>query len=258
MWFSWRPKQGIGLTESQDGIHWSEPKIVLSPNPHSDWEININRPIVIKKEDGYHMWYTGQTANYSAIGYAISSDGINWKKVQNNPVLFPEQEWEKNSVMCPHVLYDNQTTIYQMWYSGGDYYEPNAIGYAISEDGIHWIKNENNPIFTPDTSSYWEKDRVTGCQVIKYVEWYFMFYIGFKNINSAQIGLARSKNGISDWERHPENPIIQPSLLKWDSDSVYKPFALYEDTKWLLYYNGRRGSVEQIGLAIHEGSNLWI
>ena len=31
MWVSWRPKQSAAITESEDGIHWSAPVIVLPP-----------------------------------------------------------------------------------------------------------------------------------------------------------------------------------------------------------------------------------
>ncbi|MBQ4203626.1 MAG: hypothetical protein II655_07985, partial [Thermoguttaceae bacterium] len=37
MWFSWRTKKSMGYTESKDGVHWSEPQIVLSPTD-SGWE----------------------------------------------------------------------------------------------------------------------------------------------------------------------------------------------------------------------------
>ncbi|MBN1507054.1 MAG: hypothetical protein JW955_09420 [Sedimentisphaerales bacterium] len=39
----------------------------------------------------------------------------------------------------------------------------------------------------------------------------------------------------------------------WDSDACYKPFALYDSRmdEWQLWYNGRGGSVEQIGLVTH-------
>src|SRR5438067_13332002 len=55
MWFSWRPKQSVALVESADGIHWSKPEIVLGPNPATDWEEDINRPVVVHHKDGYHM-----------------------------------------------------------------------------------------------------------------------------------------------------------------------------------------------------------
>ena len=59
MWVSWRPKQSVALTESTDGIHWSPPEIVLAPRPETGWEDDINRPIVVHREEQYHMWYTG-------------------------------------------------------------------------------------------------------------------------------------------------------------------------------------------------------
>ncbi|HEV7924495.1 MAG TPA: glycosyl hydrolase family 65 protein, partial [Verrucomicrobiae bacterium] len=88
MWLSWRPKQSIALVESKDGIHWSEPpRIVLGPNKATDWEDDINRPVVLKREDGYHMWYTGQAQDHSRIGYATSPDGVVWKRMSVKPVL---------------------------------------------------------------------------------------------------------------------------------------------------------------------------
>lgn len=258
MWFSWRPKQSIALTESKDGIHWSAPQIVLGPNSASGWEGDINRPCVIKGPSGkYQMWYTGQAGGKSWIGYAVSSDGVHWIRQSQKPVLSAEEPWEKVAVMCPDVIWDSKTHHYRMWYSGGDQYEPNAIGYATSEDGIHWVKSPENPIFKPDTSIDWEKDRVAGCQVVPYNGWYYLFYIGYRDVDHAQIGLARSKDGIHDWERYPGNPIVSPSPDGWDADACYKPYALRDGNRWLLWYNGRHGGVEQIGLVIHEGLDIW-
>jgi predicted GH43/DUF377 family glycosyl hydrolase len=202
------------------------------------------------------MWYTGQAKGKSWIGYATSSDGRTWGRKSDKPVLSPEKPWEKVAVMCPHVLYDEKAKQYRMWYSGGEQYEPNAIGYATSADGLTWTKHADNPIFTPDAKCPWEKDRVTACQVVKHGDWYVMFYIGFRDQHHAQIGVARSKDGITDWKRHPANPIIRPGKEKWDHDAVYKPYAIFDGKRWLLWYNGRKGGVEQIGVAIHDGEDL--
>jgi len=43
---------------------------------------------------------------------------------------------------------------------------------------------------------------------------------------------------------------------RWDADAVYKPYAIFDGKRWLLWYNGRRGGVEQIGTAIHDGEDL--
>lgn len=257
MWLSWRPKQSVALVESNDGIHWSEPpKIVLSPRHETGWEQDINRPIVLKKADGYHMWYTGQANGHSAIGYAISSDGITWKRMSDQPVLRPDTPWEKVAVMNPHVIWDSTSNSYRMWYSAGEQYEPNEIGYATSADGLHWTKSEQNPIFTADPNIPWEHNRVAGCQVIQQPNGYLIFYIGYRDIDHAQIGVAFSKDGITNWRRLPANPIIRASVTGWDGDACYKPFAIFDGKKWLLWYNGRHGSLEQIGVAVHEGEDL--
>lgn len=255
MYCSWRPKKSIALSESKDGLNWTPPVLCLCPNNSTSWEKDINRPVVIQKNEIYHMWYTGQAEGHSWIGYAISKDGKNWTRQSTKPVLSSDVQWEKVAVMCPHVIWDEQEKLYKMWYSGGEQYEPDAIGYATSKDGLNWVKDKNNPIFSNNAHNEWEKAKVTACQVIKRSNDYLMFYIGFKNIDYAQIGMARSKDGITGWERFRENPIIKPGL-EWDSSDVYKPYAVPDNDRWLLYYNGRRENHEQIGVAIHKGIDL--
>jgi predicted GH43/DUF377 family glycosyl hydrolase len=257
MWLSWRPKQSVALVESSDGIHWSEPpQIVLGPRQETGWEDDINRPVVVRRDDGYHLWYTGQAKGHSWIGYATSADGVTWKRQSDKPVLSADQRWEKVAVMCPHVLWDAESNQFRMWYSGGDQHEPNAIGYATSPDGLTWTKSQANPIFLPDPNCAWEKHKVTACQVEKRGGWHLMFYIGFRDEQHAQIGIARSRDGITGWQRHAANPIVRPDENQWDHDACYKPYAIFDGTKWLLWYNGRHGGLEQIGVAFHEGEDL--
>ncbi len=146
--------------------------------------------------------------------------------------------------------------LFRMWYSGGEQYEPDAIGYATSPDGLHWTKLTANPIFRPDPAIAWERHKVTACQVVRRGDWYYMFYIGFRDEDHAQIGIARSRDGITGWHRQPANPILGPTEGAWDHDACYKPYAIFDGTRWLLWYNGRHGPVEQIGLAVHDGEDL--
>jgi predicted GH43/DUF377 family glycosyl hydrolase len=256
MWFSWRPKESIALVESKDGVTWGKPRIVLGPNPATSWEKGVNRPVVVKDGGRYRMWYTGQAQGKSWIGFATSRDGVKWRRRSTKPVLSPQKRWEKVAVMCPHVLVDPKAKRFRMWYSGGEQNEPNAIGYATSKDGLHWAKHKDNPVFKPDPKNAWEKDRVTGCQVLRQGRWHVMFYIGFRDESHAQIGVARSRDGITGWQRHPANPVIRPGKGKWDQDAVYKPYGIFDGRQWLLWYNGRKGGVEQIGLARHQGKDL--
>ncbi len=257
MWVSWRPKKSVALVESKDGLAWGgPPRPVLGPRPETSWEDDINRPVVLKLEGKYRMWYTGQAKGHSAIGCAQSEDGVSWTRLSDRPVLAPEAAWEKGAVMCPHVEWEADSKLYRMWYSAGDQYEPDAIGLASSADGLNWRKFAGNPIFKPDRSKGWDAYKVTGAQVVKHGEWYLMFYIGFRDVDHAQIGLARSRDGVSGWQRHPANPIVRPGKDQWDHDACYKPYAIFDGRKWLLWYNGRHGGPEQIGVAIHEGEDL--
>jgi predicted GH43/DUF377 family glycosyl hydrolase len=138
-----------------------------------------------------------------------------------------------------------------MWYTGGEQFEPNAIGYATSTDGIVWSKRAGNPIFS-GSGSGWDSERATAAQVLYDGEVHTMFYTGFQDQHaSARIGMARSTDGITGWERYAGNPIVQPTPGAWDSDSASRPWAVFDGHKWLLYYSGRRGVAGAIGLAIN-------
>lgn len=262
MYFSWRSRQSIAVVESKDGFNWSKPDICIAPTvSENGWEDDVNRPVVLFKDGLYHMWYTGQfkpglADGASRIFYATSEDGKNFQRVSENPVLIPDLPWEKVAVMNPSILWDEEEKLYKMWYSGGEQYEPNAIGYATSTDGLSWVKYRNNPIFTANPELSWEQHKVAGPQVLKIDGYYTLFYIGYFDEHYAQIGIARSRDGLLNWQRHPENPVVAPTPDEFDAEACYKPFVCYDGKKWLLWYNGRVGSNEQIGVAIHHGFDL--
>jgi sucrose-6-phosphate hydrolase SacC (GH32 family) len=259
MYFSWRPHKSLAVSTSADGITWSPPRIILEPRRDTGWEDDLNRNCVVKRPDGYHMWYTGQAySQYSWIGYATSPDGYEWTRASDQPVLFSERPYEKESVMNPCVLWDEQMNLWRMWYSAGETYEPNVFAYATSKDGIHWHKTPFNPIFPPARHIICEQERVGGCQIITRDGWYYLFYIGYEDIDTARICVARSPDGLSRWHRNRYNPILSPTLDSWDGDACYKPTVMWEpeNNRWLLWYNGRKGAPEYIGMAIHEGYDL--
>lgn len=261
MWFSLRDMRGIAYTESQDGISWSTPALVLPlPAEHPNL-IDINRCSVLKRgPQNYQMWFTGQTKTQSHLYTATSPDGLQWTCQQSTPILTPEFSWEKTSVMCPDVIMEPHTQKLRLYYSAGEQYEPDCIGLATSDDGITWSKNDH-PIFTANPTYPWEQVKVTACDIHYDNGWYYMFYIGFSDIDHATICLARSRDGISNWERHPRNPILRPPgalhYFQWNRDALYKPAAIKTDTGWVMFLNARRRHKEQIGLATYKGHDLW-
>lgn len=251
---SWRPKESFAVTFSDDGIHWSEPVITLGPDKTSGWEQIVNRNCVLPDPNGHGwlMWYTGQVWDgghgVSKIGIARSDDGIRFERFRRDPVLVPEADFEKESVMNPFVMFEDGK--FRMWYAAGETYEPNTICYAESDDGIRWVKYPGNPIFSCNPDREYEQERIGACDVLKVDGGYLMFYIGYRDIHTACICAARSKDGITGWERVPENPLVTPTPGAWDADSCYKPTVVTaDDGTCRLWYNGRAGACEYIGYA---------
>ncbi len=250
---SHRKSNTAAVAFSGDGIEWSFPRSTLLPDPSSGWEDAINRNCVLKTGDKYKMWFTGQAHENSYIGIAESDDGLNFHRITDKPVLSPELPFEGESVMNPCVLYENGK--YRMWYSAGETYEPNVLCYAESDDGIHFIKSPLNPVMTNAPENEYEQERIGGCQVIPHKDLgYLVFYIGYRDINTACICCARSDDGVTGFHRCRLNPLVQPSPGEWDCDSCYKTSAIYDEEKdrWRLWYTGRRGGKESIGLAVME------
>lgn len=247
--FSWRPQKGTAVAFSRDGITWTEPRLTLACDPSSGWEDMVNRNCVLKVGETWKMWYTGQARGHSFIGAAESCDGLRFERVGTEPVLFPERPWEGASVMNPCVLYENG--IYRMWYSAGETYEPNVLAYAESADGLNWRKSPINPIFVREKTHEYEQDRIGGCQVLPHPKLgYLLFYIGYRDIDTACICCAYSRNGVTEFRRCRHNPLAAPSPDGWDADACYKPSALYDAARgWRIWYNGRRGHEEYIGMA---------
>ncbi len=178
MWYAGRKSLGTGINDHQfgyaysaDGINWTKyfgNPILAAGSPTEWYNTFISSPSVLKDNNTYKMWFTapdlvvnGQpTDNKSNIGYATSTDGINWT-VYPAAVLIAgtQNNWDAAAAAEPSVLKVGNT--YHMWYSALDHWsiENFAVGYATSIDGINWTKSSNNPVldigFSDDWDAYW-------------------------------------------------------------------------------------------------------
>ena len=176
-------KWNIGLAVSTDGIHWEkngEP--VLIPD---DKEYQIGVSSVIKHNSTYFMYYSVRHYPYYSISLATSIDGVHWTKYENNPILIVTEDWEGTGIYGPSVIFDQNH--FEMVYMNAD---ANAFGFAVSEDGINWTKN-NSPIFTAgETTNNWTS-RIAYPDFNKFNSELRIYYTGFQNYNNGMIAFVR-------------------------------------------------------------------
>ena len=187
---------GIGYATSLDGVNWQEypGNPVLKDGIGDVWDGEyVSQPTVLYYGNMYHMWYTGYDGEHLRIGYAVSSDGINWQKSSYNPVLDvgTSGEWDDEGVSKATVLYHQDQEIYRMWYAGYDGSNV-RIGYATSSDGISWSKHTSNPILDLGSDGTWDSNGMSGPTVVFNPNTYHMWYTGYDGSNM-RIGYAFDK-----------------------------------------------------------------
>jgi predicted GH43/DUF377 family glycosyl hydrolase len=167
----------IGLATSDDGINWTKQGKVLEMGGVDDWDgHHVELPeLYFDSEIGlYAMLYTGinrsnyPDAGFLRIGLALSYDGYDWMKYENNPVMnigtYPS--FNDIGVGGPSII--ETDGIFEMWYTGIQAYEEPInswdslkVGYAISLNGTSWIQYPTNPVIQAeegDSTVFWAFD----------------------------------------------------------------------------------------------------
>lgn len=113
-----------------------------------------------------------------------------------NPILLPQPHhaWESLNVFNAAVVYHHD--LFHMLYraQGLDYVS--HIGYAVSEDGVHWWRLDR-PVFSPREP--WEARGVEDPRIVFLEGAFYMTYTGYST-EGTRAALARSTNLIT-WER---------------------------------------------------------
>jgi hypothetical protein len=130
------PFYNIKYAESLDGIFWHQKGITaidLLPG-----EGGLASPTIILNGDKYLMWFSYRSAsNYRnniqssyKIGYAESTDGINWVRKDNmSGITVSKEGWDSEMICYPYIIFNNG---YQMFYNGNGFGR-SGFGYATLE-----------------------------------------------------------------------------------------------------------------------------
>ncbi|KXF75003.1 hypothetical protein ATN84_20135 [Paramesorhizobium deserti] len=136
------PRYHLKQAWSEDGIIWKQDGSI-AVDYASDDEGGVARATVLKRADGYHMWfchrgianYRGHGANAYRIGRAVSLDGRSWKRLTEEPAFAapPQTDDFDESMECYPAVYENAGNTY-IFYNGSDFGQT-GIGYATLMEG---------------------------------------------------------------------------------------------------------------------------
>jgi predicted GH43/DUF377 family glycosyl hydrolase len=236
MWFdgvNLLAERQIGLATSSDGISWIKHPTnpVLSGTPGAWDESGEHAPFVLKEGGVYKMWYEGSDGSVRQLGYATSTNGIDWQKHAGNPVLAAGPEsYDQQTAGHGSVLNDSGT--YKLWYHAmGD--QGPIIAYATSPDGMSWTKQ--GPVLLPEGGS-WDEFGLWGPSVLKLDDTYWMWYAAVGPQGPAAIGVVTSTNGIT-WTRFLASPVLA------ETTPIGDPHVINDSGKLRMWYQDSEQAV---------------
>jgi len=175
-------RNSIGLAQSDDNgesFHRIFQGPIIDRTPTEPY---FTASCEIKIENGlWRMWYVSCTGwemrenspspNYH-IKYAESNDGVEWNR--QGIVCIDYKNNDEWATSTPRVI--KEGNLYRMWYSYRGI-QPYRIGYAESNDGIKWIRKDDE-VGIDTSASGWDSEMIEYPFVIEHNKTKYIFYNG--------------------------------------------------------------------------------
>lgn len=246
-YFNNNGEDGLHLAYSKDGYNWlalNNDKSFLKPELSRDKL--MRDPCIIKGGDGkYHMvWTVSWTEN--GIGYASSTDLINWSEQKMIPVM-AHQKGVRNC-WAPEVTYDLKNEEYMIYWATtieGLFTDSTHF----SEDGynhrIYYITTKDFKSFSEAKLLYNEGFNVIDATIIS-VEGKFIMFLKDETLSPPQknLRIAYSSNLIGPYST-PSEPITGDYWAEG-------PTVLKKGNQWIVYFDkykeGKYGAIQSVDL----------
>ena len=206
-------------------------------------------PAVVKFHDMYYLYYSLKYEDERfGVGIATSKDLENWKICGEVPL---QESYEKNGIAAPGaiVLEDEVHLFYQTYGNG----KKDAICHAVSKDGMNFVKNPENPVFSP--KSDWCCGRAIDADVCVF-EGKLLLYFATRDheFRVQKVGGAwaplDSGFGKNAWTMLAEQSLLPPEL-SWEGECIEAPAVMVWDDKVYMFYGGSYNCTpQQIGCAV--------
>lgn len=150
----------------------------------------ISYPSVLFDNGIYRMWYGsnlkwGKTSEEMdhVIKYAESKDGVNWNRT--NKIHIDLNYPEEYALSKPYVVKSSDN--YEMWYSYRGHNKSYRIGYATSNDGNTWVRNDKAGIDI--AADGWDSEMICYPCIFDFDDKRYMLYNG-NGYGKTGVGIA--------------------------------------------------------------------
>ncbi len=253
------------LAQSGDLVHWKNMRLAMGFGPEGDFDhggvvlgaylyesYGIKDERLLKKRNGVYWTLYGAYPRQGGYelrpgyeGVAMSTNGRNWTRAQDDPILSIYQEdcgeWEQSCIYQPWLV-EHKGRFYNFYNAANEGIE--QLGAAFSSDLLNWRRHVNNPVIPHGAGgSYNEKFSSDGKVFLDGDHW-VMFFFGVGQ-GGAHIMAAYSRD-LVNWTVDPE-PLYKngghPNGL--DAQYAHKISLVYrkETDTYYMFYNavGEKG-----------------
>jgi len=184
-----------------------------------------------------------------------------WTRLSPDPVLSPRGDgFESAGTFNPSVV--KKDGKYVMLYRAQDRHGKSSLGYATSDDGIHFTRR-SEPVMVSE-APYEKGGGVEDPRLQKIGDTYYLTYTGYNNVDGvaadkkdAQLCMATSTD-LVHWNRQG---IIIPGYkgkwnVKWTKSGAIVPEKV-NGKYWMYYLADAKGKDSQMGVAYSEDLLHW-
>ena len=170
-------EDGLHLASSTDGLKWEalkNNKSFLTPTAGKD-KLMRDPCIIAGPDEKFHMVWT-VSWNEKGIGYASSTDFINWSEQQYIPVM--EHEPDARNCWAPEVFYDEKSKQYMIFWSTtipGRFPETEKTGDDKYNHRMYYVTTPDFKTFSKTQLFYDQGFNVIDGTLISENKKYFLF-----------------------------------------------------------------------------------
>ena len=253
---------------------YNNPVLTKSINEWDHGCVLLAYPIYV---DGtYYLFYTGSVDNPMvspvAIGYATSSDGVDFEK-HLGPILEGDGTGF-DSYGVSHSIVIKEDDVWKIYYNAniGPTLGPGEnIGLATTTNLDSMWTREDNPVLSVGSSGEWDGGCIDPNSILKVDSGYIMYYFGASAlpVSDGSIGMAFSADGII-WEKYNDPLTIDPPYAEsdpvlvpgepgtWDERTFWGCSVLKLGSNFEMFYAGMDNSQNcGIGYAISADGITW-